>query len=131
VAVKVTFGAVGPTVSVNVSDANGVVIATALLDSGCDMTGISQRVVNALSLKRTGSVSLAGTTGNMTVDAFAVDLDFAPAGLTTTGRLTTLQVFEIQGNLGVDVLIGRDIICHGSSVSQLTLGPGGSGSFDV
>jgi hypothetical protein len=65
----------------------------------------------------------------MNVATYSVDLDFSPAGLTKT--LNTQEVFEIQGSLGVDMLIGRDIICHGTSISQLRLGPGGIGDFDL
>jgi hypothetical protein len=102
---------------------------TALLDTGCEQTGISNRVVNALSLPRIGSTPLSGTTGGMTVPTYSVDIDFSPGGLVKT--FSTVQVFEIQGSIGVDMVIGRDIICHGTAASQLRLGPGGSGTFDL
>jgi len=128
-AISLQFGQGDPVIDLKVWDSSNNVAATALLDSGCELTGISSTVVTNLNLTPVGSTTLAGTTGTLTVDTYSVDLDFSPAGLSTT--LTKHFVFEIQGNLGVDVVIGRDILCHGSSISHLTLGPGGNGTFDL
>jgi hypothetical protein len=128
-AISFSFGLGDPVIDVEVRDGGNAASATALLDSGCEMTGISSTIATRLSLVPIGSKVLAGTTGALRVDTYAVDLDFAPAGLTTV--FSTWEVFEIQGSLGVDVVIGRDIICHGTPSSQLILGPGGSGTLDL
>jgi len=129
VAIAFSFGTGDPVIDVDVQDSGVSVPATALLDSGCEMTGISPTVATKLGLTPIGSTVLIGTTGSLTVDTYAVDLDFSPAGLPTA--LSTHLVFELQGSLGVDVVIGRDILCHGSPSSRLTLGPGGAGTFDL
>ena len=128
-AISLSFGTADPIIDVEVRDSGAIVTATGLLDSGSEMSGISSTIVTRLGLTRVGSVSLAGTTGALVVDTYAVDLHFPQPGLTRT--ISTVRVFEIQGALGADVVIGRDLICHTTSSSQLSLAAGGTGTFDL
>jgi predicted aspartyl protease len=112
-----------PTVEVDILGPNGTVRAAALLDTGAEISGISDAVAASLGLKNSmGTALIQGATGNRRTNTYAVDLDFAPAGLNC--QLKKQRVFEIPSAVALDMIVGRDIICFGSAASELTLGPG-------
>lgn len=87
-------------------------VFTGLVDTGADVTCISNRVVNLLDLQPTGKRQVVGATGPGVANQYLADL-LLQFGTQNIG-IPHHEVTAIgSGSPFFDVLIGRDIICRG------------------
>ena len=83
-----------------------------LLDTGADVTCISDRVVSLLDLQPTGKRQVVGATGTGVTNQYFVDL-LLQFGSQHLG-IPNHEVMALgTGAPNFDVLVGRDIICRG------------------
>jgi hypothetical protein len=82
----------------------------ALWDTGATNTMVSKKVTNALSLKKTGEISVRSFAGEKNVNEYYLRL------LLAGGFSKDLQVLEMSEIIGADILIGMDIIGCGDFV---------------
>ncbi len=95
--------------------------ATAILDSGSNVTCVAGTVLQQLGLSSIQSATTQTVAGSHPVRLFQVSLSvLGPAGLMFT--LEDLTVIElVSPNEDADVLLGRDVLAHGVLIIH---GPG-------
>jgi len=101
-------------------------VFSGLLDTGADVTCISDRVVSLLGLQPTGKGQVVGVTGTGVSNQYLVDLllQFGNQHIGIPDH--SVSAFG-AGSPFFDVLIGRDIICKG----VLTIDFAGRFTFSV
>jgi hypothetical protein len=94
----------------NKLDAKNAVKFKALWDTGANLGAISQKVVDILGLRPTGSVSIAGVHGIKIVNTYTINIYLYPLA-----TKLCFENIEVAGSLcgEEDILIGMDIIQHG------------------
>ena len=83
-----------------------------LVDTGADVTCISDKVSTVLDLQPTGKVQMVGATGAGDVNQYLVDL-LLQFGTQHIGITDHRAASFGSGSPHYDVLIGRDILCKG------------------
>lgn len=118
--------AVGPGGTLEQQPTGEVPVFSGLLDTGADVTCISNRVASHLGLQPTGKTEVVGATGTGVQNQYLIDL-FLQFGNQYLGfTYHTVSAFG-AGSLPFDILIGRDIICAG----VLTMDFAGRFTFSV
>lgn len=80
----------------------------AVWDSGAMGTSISSDLARELGLVETGEICIEGVTGSSICNTYYISLHF-PEDLV----IPRLDVSDLDGNIGCDVLIGMDVITQG------------------
>lgn len=92
-----------------------------LVDSGADITCISDHVISAIGLSPSGKAAITTPAGPSTTNLYLVDIGVhfgAGTGPTPSFVLESVQVMQFEGTVSIyQGLLGRDIICKG----QLTM----------
>ena len=101
-------------------------VFSGLVDTGADVTCISDKVVGFLDLQPTGKVQMVGATGSDAVNQYLVDL-LLQFGTQHIGIPDHRAASFKAGSPHYDVLIGRDILCKG----VLTMDFAGRFTFSV
>jgi predicted aspartyl protease len=114
----IDVGSMGPLIQVGVSVGNNYAQAglggaprsyAALIDTGASRSAISPKVVSEIRPELLESLSVRGPGAELATDAFFVRIQFAHH--LEPGRWYELEVVEVApATLGVDVLIGRDLL---------------------
>lgn len=90
--------------------------ATAIWDTGADITRISKRLVEELGIKSMGERLCYTAMGTTTSKHYSVSV-LLPNDI----EITDLSVFDFAGAPDCDVLIGMDVICRGDlAISNAT-----------
>ena len=109
---------------------------TALVDTGASCTSISRTIINTINLQPVGKQPVGGVHGMQPtyLYQFIVGLIFFPgpkdpAGTTqpTIVPFSVLGAAFVPGQAPFDVLLGRDVLCHG----VLTMAFDGRMTFSV
>ena len=87
-------------------------VFSGLVDTGADVTCISDKVSTVLDLQPTGRVQMVGATGAGDVNQYLVDL-LLQFGTQHIGIPDHRAASFGSGSPHYDVLIGRDILCKG------------------
>ncbi|MDE0137551.1 MAG: retroviral-like aspartic protease family protein [bacterium] len=101
-------------------------VFSGLVDTGADVTCISNKVADFLDLQSTGKVPMVGATGSDAVNQYLVDL-LLQFGTQHIGIPDHRAASFEAGSPHYDVLIGRDILCKG----VLTMDFAGRFTFSV
>lgn len=124
--------AIGPILNVVIAPAGTLKSAAAtagstptvfplLVDSGADITCISEHVVSALGLSALGKAAMTTPAGPSTTNLYLVDIGVhfgVGTGPALVYAIENIQVMQFDGTVAsYQGLIGRDIICQG----QLTV----------
>ena len=99
----------------------------ALIDTGADITCITNRVVSQLKMKRTGNRRYNAASGSALQKTYSFFVNI-PIGNTPTPVNFVEEGGEVQfGTSSIDVLLGMDVIMKGS----LKIDPDGHFSFCI
>ena len=88
---------------------------TALFDTGASHTSVSQQIIDLLAVLPTGITLISGVTGTADVYTYDVRLLLTSTDQQRFAHTLRVPTFD-SSSLGVDVLIGRDILSNGTFI---------------
>ena len=107
----------GPLVRARLSAPGGgaYVEGDALIDTGAHMSHVDSRAIEELGIRPSGKVSINGVAGSARQPTYKAQLSFADGSMPKID-LASIASSPTIGNLGIMVLIGRDVLADADLV---------------